>query len=147
MAVQIPEETLDQFMQGLDSPIHDAKSRREWCRLFLRDMLSFAPQTEIARPPDLVAYAEGQTVGVWLSSAKPQTDRCIVCPHSKVDHEYYNDQNWCRPCNQDEMGGPCSEFFMKVHQFLPIVKLTDECRSCKLNQDSNAHRDDFVRGK
>jgi hypothetical protein len=35
---EIPDDVLDTFIAGLDSPNHSPESRRAWCRLFLRDM-------------------------------------------------------------------------------------------------------------
>ena len=70
------------------------------------------------------------------------TDLCIVCPHTRADHYEKGDyfaQCWCKECNKDEMAGPCSYYFIKRHNFDPVVTITDECKVCQLGKDSMAH--------
>lgn len=71
------------------------------------------------------------------------TDLCIVCPHTRADHYEKGDyfaQCWCRKCNETEMAGPCSYYFIARHKFKAKVIILPECTICKLAPDSDAHR-------
>jgi|SRR6185503_5434011 len=61
----ITDEMLDQFMEGIDSIHHTSQTRREWCRLFLRDVIELrnGPNNRLW---DVVEESLNQTRSRWL---------------------------------------------------------------------------------
>lgn len=105
-------------------------------------------QTAIERE-QLVAVSPSVDPGAVPPASGSADRRCAFCPHVGSDHTERYDSSWCRTCNAgEEMAGPCSSYFMPVHEFVPSspdrrgphgTVRADDCRTCGLGADNDAH--------